>query len=103
MGLKHTPGPLSAHYHGSGYGISRRRDGASQRIADVHGTSKRDEATAHRLAACYNACEGINPDAVPELLKAAKPVLGWLEDQDGETVYKLRGLFRAAIAKAEGE
>ena len=27
---------------------------------------------ANRLCACWNACEGINPEAVPDLLEACK-------------------------------
>ena len=30
------------------------------------------KANAHRIVACVNACEGINPEAVPELLEALK-------------------------------
>ena len=31
-----------------------------------------DRANATRIVACVNACEGINPEAVPELLEALK-------------------------------
>jgi hypothetical protein len=30
----------------------------------------RDEANTHRIVACVNACEGINPEAVPDMLEA---------------------------------
>lgn len=33
------------------------------------------EANAHRIAACVNACAGLNPEAVPDLLAAAEKVL----------------------------
>lgn len=33
------------------------------------------EANADRIVACVNACEGINPKAVPELLKAVEAML----------------------------
>lgn len=32
----------------------------------------RGEADADRLADCWNACEGINPEAVPDMLAALK-------------------------------
>lgn len=34
--------------------------------------SKETEANAHRIVACVNACEGINPEAVPAMLEALK-------------------------------
>lgn len=43
------------------------------------------EANAHRIADCVNACEGINPEAVPDLLEALKKAQ-WSErweDEDG--------------------
>lgn len=36
---------------------------------------KRQKAVLDRVAACVNACEGINPEAVPELLATLKDVL----------------------------
>lgn len=32
--------------------------------------SKRAQANARRIVACVNACKGINPEAVPEMLEA---------------------------------
>ena len=58
--------------------------------------AREDRANADRLAACWNACAGINPEAVPDLLAALKaaaayPVSGnWYEQAS------------IAIAKAEG-
>lgn len=36
---------------------------------------------ADRIAACLNACDGINPEAVPELVKACEAMLPYVEDQ----------------------
>jgi len=45
------------------------------------------EANASRIVACVNGCQGINPDAVPDLLAALKNVIsrvylpeGWEQD-----------------------
>jgi len=69
------------------------------------------ESTRDRAIACWNACEGINPEAVPDLLAAlmhlvgkikmvqdpkAKPVL------NGGTLRDSIAIAQAAIAKAEG-
>ena len=38
---------------------------------------ERAEANAERIVACINACEGINPAAVPDLLAACELVLDY--------------------------
>ncbi len=45
------------------------RHEAKRGVGNIHHTGN-----AERIVACVNACEGINPEAVPELLKAAKTV-----------------------------
>lgn len=62
---KHTLGPLTANSDAV-YSLNRL-------ITIVSGEAKsfeEDEANAARFVACWNACESINPEAVPELLKA---------------------------------
>lgn len=71
------------------------------------------EANARRIVACVNACAGLNPEAVPDLISA---VIGMAERID-EYVSELRldgmrgeannvemisNTLKAAIAKAEG-
>ena len=67
------------------------------------------DADASRLVACWNACIGINPEAVPELLAALEVVTGLLlrlyECLTG-TEYDDTGPLDnalAAIKKAKGE
>lgn len=68
-------------------------------------------ANAARIVACVNACAGINPDAVPDLLAALKDATALLDaiakgypDIAMDTrVTKARIRHRAAIAKAKGE
>lgn len=65
----------------------------------------RPESNARRIVACVNACEGINPDAVPELLDAAE-ILAGLEAKDGGRTFPTKeqcAFARSVIAKARGE
>ena len=60
---------------------------------------------AARIVACVNACEGINPEAAPELLKVLTRIAK-VTDIGAETItpvyFKaLRKLASDAIAKAE--
>lgn len=82
-------------------------------------TSKRSEeeanANTQRAVACVNACAGINPEAVPDLLEIAVSLCEWFIDGDyGPSRFALWGdreaktwgehvsdvLARAAITKA---
>lgn len=59
-----------------------------------------------RMVACVNACAGINPDAVPDLLRLARMVATLnekcLEIGKGRML-EMVTTARAAIGKAEGE
>lgn len=65
------------------------------------------ERDAARIVACVNACAGMNPEAVPDLLAALKMALPWLEDADRPGNQQITVLWaalsatRAALAKAE--
>lgn len=68
-------------------------------------------ANAARLAACWNACLDINPEAVPDLLDCAKRfdrAIGFFvaaltaDHPVAKDLLGLREVARAAIAKAEG-
>lgn len=41
-------------------------------------------ANAERIVACVNACKGINPEAVPDLLDALKEALYTLDEGNAE-------------------
>ena len=71
-------------------------------IAEMSGTMENPgvAADAEHLIACWNACEGINPEAVPELLKALRAFLAW-EGAVNWTPARFGIPLRAAIAKAE--
>ncbi len=69
-------------------------------------TVKERRETADRIAACLNACDGINPEAVPEFVK----VLQTIDTMpvDGVSPYVIESMLRqakslayAALAKAK--
>ena len=78
--------------------------------APVSGSGNDDDAQANaeRIVACVNACEGIDPEAVPamlEALKAAKTLLKLLDDVDkailssqfaSETAEEIEDVIQAA-------
>lgn len=69
MKTKHTPGRIEyrdggLHEVGNGFRLIAAMD------RDLVETGEQTEANARRMAACWNACEGINPEAVPKLLAA---------------------------------
>ena len=64
----------------------------------------RDEEHARRIVACVNACEGINPEAVPELVDALRRISDGefaTDVQWGDRVAALRDVARSALKKAE--
>ena len=102
---KHKPGPwivgnghpnmpgLSIFFHDtSKAGVWKRR------VDDLNGRFSVEDAT--RIVACVNACEGINPEAVPELLEALEAMLATFGDEGYATEAEREA--RAAILKAKG-
>jgi len=68
-----------------------------------HGTvNLRYEKLTSHIVACVNACAGINPKAVPDLLAALVSCVYCLEN-DGYGGSYVADVARAAIAKAKGE
>lgn len=60
---------------------------------------------AQRIVACVNACDGINPEAVPDLLAALLEIAAENEDglTDQDELIRCADIARAAIAKATGQ
>ena len=84
----------------------------SQTIAymDNHRNKRRraweeDIANAKHLAACWNACEGINPEAVPDILAALDAALDEVDQThaEGYPEPEWADAARAAMAKARPE
>jgi len=130
MTQKHTPGPwritrgLSEGYIAQdigGYVPIRtpfREDAFKDGPSRSDHTEEEVAANAARIVACVNACEDINPEAVPEIVKALDRVEARLTHvarafYEGGTSATLRAAFhdwqddinpaRAALAKARGE
>jgi len=76
----------------------------------AHGESRvAATANANHIVACVNACEGINPEAVSDLLAACKAAYKYLDTGDGNhdrggrpvDVCGLHQTLKVAIVKAE--
>ena len=115
----HTMGKLVVVRSGESFGLSEGNVKAP-RVATIGTEQLLPEAVAKRLIDCWNACKGINPEGVPELLEAAKAALELLKiyesriegewgdgrsleeiERDGDLPAESLNL-RTAIAKAEG-
>lgn len=102
---KHTPGRLYASAvtgHGIGLG-QRMRLCSKERVVADHLTP----ADAAHIVDCWNACKGIDPEAVPELVAAAEKLLRKLEqwEDDDEEDYPVpheREGLDAAVDRAKG-
>ena len=74
-------------------------------VGKVEGKGVGPRADAARIVACVNGCEGINPEAVKDLLAACKLMLEtWEMSDDGLTgrgAIAAQEACRAAISKAE--
>lgn len=110
MITKHTPGPWKP----DGYGLRVLAEPKHFKPTAAHpvfvvaqcstfcnGTEPEERANAARIVACVNACEGINPEAVPDVVKALEELLS-LDSGDSGTVREasVRDAARAALAKA---
>ena len=73
---------------------------------NTYGKTRDDiQANARRIVACVNACEGINPEAVPDLLTVLRAAVARVElaNREGDPILSAwLPDAQAAIAKAEG-
>lgn len=76
--MKHTHTPWRI-FGGmvDGYGITNK----NETIIEQHAFN---EVNLRRIVECVNACEGINPKAVPELLEACKAMAEYISQQWGD-------------------
>jgi hypothetical protein len=93
---KHTPEPWTArkNTHDNGEWVVQAKPEA---VADVE-----TEADARRIAACVNACAGINPEAVPDLVRSLKWIVDCGDYGEGHrpACHDMRAEARKALAKA---
>jgi len=78
------------------------RDGSKNlpRITRMPDLSYSSYANAKRIVACVNACAGINPEAVPDLLAACRLSLERYDYSDTRWARETCDVCRAAITKA---
>ena len=105
MKKNHTPEPWTCrkNTHDNGEWVIQKKP---LPVADVE-----CEADARRIVACVNACAGINPEAVPDLIKACQDVEDvfnqWTCNDDPTDVLEWFSDARIkcfhALAKAGGE
>ena len=85
--MKHTLGPLEHTFKGDEnlIGTPGVRFVATTLRYDYSVATAEDYGNAQHLVACWNACEGINPEAVPDLLATlelmAGDIDGYLSDE----------------------
>jgi hypothetical protein len=110
MNTQHTPGPWEVRFNGHKQRRIATTSTPNRHIADVVPVTydyERAEATmeanAQRIVACVNACEGINPEAVPELLESLDALI-MIIDRTNPAWRDMRAVekARAAITKATG-
>lgn len=104
----HTPGPWTQENKGE-LGTRTARhvvvDAKGRKIVKMPDLSSRSYANAARIVTCVNSCEGINPEAVPEMLVGLKQMENifypFQAGYRGESQAAIRAVHDA-IAKAEG-
>ena len=110
---KHTPEPW---WDESGVAHAKAPEWTPDHHSCVHPIAEgnSEEGDCARACACVNACEGMNPEAVPDLLKVCKDVASRMDrtvavvrEMTGDPVgwggYEhIAGILNAAVAKAEG-
>jgi len=107
--MKHTPGPWRLT---TGAYWLRIVGPAKEAIASF-GNQRRwldgveVAANARRIVACVNACEGINPEAVPDLLEACRKLIEansiHAHEIDEDILALAVDMAEAALAKAKEE
>lgn len=70
-----------------------------------YGDGEAIDANAERIIACVNACQGINPEAVPDMLEALKAIESAIFEGDPHKIancllYKIKPALDKASAKA---
>lgn len=105
---KHTPGPLFFRERKGGRAVRIKRRHWEIGVPDAEGLAIvfRSRDYAARFVACWNACEGLNPAAIPELLAAVE----WCSRTASQAysaegpqfiIDKIESRLRAALEKAK--
>jgi hypothetical protein len=108
---KHTPGPWTSRTNAESRRPVIRIIGTTPDepiIAQVSTGANNPNGgdNALRIVACVNACEGIDPEAIPDLVEALETIRDWLRDPMsalGRDRFLIATVGSAALAKAKGE
>lgn len=107
----HTKGRLTVHTHGritAGPFHSYTNGSAQEQFAMVTGFTRSDnptaerDANARRLAACWNACDGIPTEKLEKAADDISPVFQLLTNATAEAM-RLRAALEALIRDADSE
>lgn len=85
---KHTPEPWDLSCLGAGEEIEALRitgPGDEEVIPPTYMDTPTEE-NFKRIVSCVNACEGLNPEAVPELVAKLEHILEYWNGADGSAV-----------------
>lgn len=111
MSTKHTAGRLGANNSGKACycaGIDHSNWNwflyitieSGEIVCVAHGATKQEaEANAARIVACVNACEGINPEAVPMLVEACREFIRKCDAGEARSLRSYKQM-QEALAKA---
>lgn len=103
---KHTPEPWEAvepsNWYGTAILVRKERGDPIAQIPLMGWPIRVARANAERIVACVNACKGINPEAVPDLLAALEQLCDTIH-ADGRPMEHKFAAGRAAIALARKE
>ncbi len=101
MNAKHTHGPWK--YEEGTKTIRSQKENYWLATMDSWDGAVNNKANAARIIACVNACEGINPEAVPNLLEACRLISRLADGQGRANLLEVAGMARLALRKAEME
>jgi hypothetical protein len=112
METKHTPEPWEEYAgnirtveanekYGDGYRAEFRRRPIAD-VVNIRGQEEVNKANAQRIVACVNACRGINPEAVPDLLEALELFLADPQTKGVVVVGEIGGAEEEEVAALVG-
>ena len=96
---KHTPGPWRVKNTNNGWMVLAPQNGYILTLVPRCRGIERIESNAARIVECVNACEGLEPAAIPDLLAAAEAVSDLYGEQEWNGPL---AALRAAIRAAKG-
>ena len=104
--LKHTPEPWKVTVQENGYVCIETAYGTHRDILTGDFITLK-ASNAERIVACVNACEGLNPEAIPEMLEALQEMVSvaceYYDMDMGDAGSQMIAIANDVIAKATGK